>query len=41
MYYVPLASAIEIAAWESSMKNYAPNVSYDSRTRLQAAWLER
>ena len=40
-YYVQLASAIQIAVWESSLKNYAPNVSYDYGGRLQAAWLDR
>jgi peptide/nickel transport system substrate-binding protein len=40
-YYVQLASAIQIAVWESALKNYAPNVSYDYGGRLQAARLDR
>jgi hypothetical protein len=40
-YYVQLASAIQIAVWESALKNYGPNVSYDYGGRLQAAWLDR
>jgi peptide/nickel transport system substrate-binding protein len=40
-YYVQLPSAMQIAVWDSALKNYATNVSYDYGGRLQAAWLER
>jgi len=40
-YYVQMPSAIQIAIWEGSLRNYAPNVGYDYGGRLQAAWLDR
>ena len=40
-YYVQIHSGLSIAAWESALKNYAPNLGYDMGGRLTAAWLER
>jgi hypothetical protein len=30
-----------IAVWEGALKNYGPNLGYDYRGRLVAAWLDR
>ena len=40
-YYVAIHSGLSIAAWESALKNYAPNLGYDLGGRLTAAWLDR
>jgi len=40
-YYVQIHSGLSIAAWESALKNYAPNLGYDLGGRLTAAWLDR
>jgi hypothetical protein len=38
---VQLPSAVTIAVWESTLKNYGPNLGYDYGGRLIAAWLDR
>jgi len=40
-YYVQMPSGVYIAVWDSSLKNYGPNVGYDYGGRLAAAWLDR
>ena len=40
-FYVQLASAVTIAVWEGTLKNYGPNLGYDYGGRLVAAWLDR
>jgi ABC-type transport system substrate-binding protein len=40
-YYVQIHSGLTVAAWETALKNYAPNFGYDMGGRLTAAWLDR
>lgn len=40
-YYIHLPSGIHTAAWDRTLRNYAPNMSYDYGGRLVAAWLTR
>lgn len=40
-YYVPMASAMYVAVWDSALKNYAPNLGFDYGGRVTAAWMDR
>ena len=40
-YYVYLYSAMFTGSWQSSVKNYAPNPSFDYGNRAAALWLDR
>jgi peptide/nickel transport system substrate-binding protein len=40
-YYVQIHSGLSVAAWESALKNYGPNLGYDFGGRVTAAWLDR
>src|SRR6266571_32963 len=39
-YYVYLYSAMFTGSWQSSVKNYAPNPSFDYGNRAAALWLD-
>ena len=40
-YYVYLFSAMVTSSWQSYVKNYAPNLTFDYGSRVAALWLER
>ena len=40
-YYIQLPSGVNVAVWDSALKNYGPNLGYDYGGRLAAAWLDR
>ena len=40
-YYVNIPSAVYVAVWDGTLKNYGPNLGYDYGGRLMAAWLDR
>ena len=40
-YYIYLRSSMVTGSWQSYVKNYAPNLSFDYGGRAAALWLER
>ena len=41
LYYLHGPSVVSVAAWESYIRNFAPNLGHDYGGRLVAAWLDK